>query len=61
MRCGQSELGKDEGACDVQARYIVLTNWSSARIYMCEDHAQEERAHDDVIEIRSLPREQLPA
>lgn len=61
MKCFMSELGKDEGACDQQAKYIALLSWSNQRWYLCEEHAQEERASDDVIEIRSLPREQVPA
>jgi hypothetical protein len=56
MKCFMDELGKDDGRCENEARYLVLTNASSARMYMCEEHAQEERAHDDVWEIESLPR-----
>lgn len=56
MRCYLSELGKDDGRCEREARYLALLSWSSQRWYLCEDHAAEERALGDVLEIRSLPR-----
>jgi hypothetical protein len=54
MKCFMDELGKSNGRCEFQARYLVLTTWSHARVYMCEDHAQEERADGDVLEIERL-------
>ncbi|HEY3718303.1 MAG TPA: hypothetical protein VGL39_27590 [Jatrophihabitantaceae bacterium] len=51
--------GTDEGACDQPPRYAARLTWScQPEIHLCEDHAAVERAHGDVIEIRSLPREQ---
>jgi len=48
-------LGTDEGACDQPPRYVArLTGTCQPEVHLCEEHAAEERAHGDVIEIRSL-------
>lgn len=43
--------------CDSPPRYVAKVAYScSAGVYLCEQHAAEERARGDVIEIRSLRR-----
>lgn len=59
MSCHMPTLGTDEGACDQPPRYAARLTWScQPEVHLCEEHAAVERAHGDVIEIRSLPREQ---
>lgn len=56
MRCYQPRLGSDEGACTHPARYVARVTWTFGELHLCEDHAQQERAHGDVISIRTLER-----
>ncbi len=47
----------DGTACTNPARYQAHLNWTAGLMLLCEDHAAQERAHGDVTEIRTLPKE----
>ncbi len=44
----------DGSACTLEARYEAHLNWTAGLMLLCEDHAAEERACGDVIEIRTI-------
>jgi len=44
----------DGWACTNQARYEARLTWTAGLMLLCEDHAAQERAHGDVIEIRTI-------
>lgn len=41
-------------SCTADARYEARLNWTAGRMLLCEEHAAEERAHDDVVSIKTL-------
>ena len=50
-----------EESCPAEARYEARLNWTAGLMLLCEDHAIQERAHGDVLEIRSLRLDPGPA
>jgi hypothetical protein len=44
----------DGTACPNLASYQARLTWTAGLMLLCEDHAAEERAHGDVLEIRSI-------
>jgi len=47
----------DGSACPLEARYEARLTWTAGLMLLCEDHAAAERAHGDVIDIRTIPKE----
>jgi hypothetical protein len=45
----------DGWGCPNDARYEARLTWTFGLMLLCEDHAAEERALGDVLEIRSIP------
>ena len=45
----------DGTACPNSARYQAHLTWTTGPMLLCEDHAADERANGDVMEIRTLP------
>ena len=44
----------DGSACTLEARYQAHLTWTAGLMLLCEDHAADERAHGDVIDIRTI-------
>jgi hypothetical protein len=47
-------IDDDGHRCKQQAAYEARLTWTEGRMLLCEDHAQAERAHGDVREIRGF-------
>jgi hypothetical protein len=47
----------DGWGCPEEARYEARLTWTVGPMLLCEEHAIDERAQGDVIEIRTLRRE----
>lgn len=44
----------DGTECGRPAEYEARVNWTAGVMFLCREHAASERAHGDVLEIRSL-------
>lgn len=51
----------DGTACETEARYVARLNWTNGLMFLCPEHAMLERAHGDVVEIKSLRFSYPPA